>query len=181
MESLFKALVKAQSEMKGVAKSANNPHFKSKYATLDGIIDMARPVLASHGLAIIQNTICNDVGAGVHTYIVHESGASFDCGDLVLPLGRTGGAQGAGSSITYARRYALSAALAISTEDDDDGNVAQKAKMNPETTAIRAELKKYAAKHGQDKAIEILKGMGVSKAADLPEGSLTAIKEACNE
>ena len=35
-------------------------------------------------------------------------------------------AQGIGSAITYGRRYQLTALLGISSEDDDDGNIASK-------------------------------------------------------
>ena len=34
-------------------------------------------------------------------------------------------AQGAGSAVTYARRYSLCAALGIAAEDDDDANAAE--------------------------------------------------------
>jgi len=42
---------------------------------------------------------------------------------LKLPMGKVT-AQGAGSAVTYARRYSLCAALGIAAEDDDDGNAA---------------------------------------------------------
>ena len=46
-----------------------------------------------------------------------------------MPLNLTGlTMQAAGSSITYSKRYALSAMLAISTEEDDDGDAATAAK-----------------------------------------------------
>ena len=54
-------------------------------------------------------------------------------------------AQGAGSAITYARRYALSAMLGISSEDDDDGNYAsEKASQvsKSEEKATKAQLNK---------------------------------------
>jgi len=124
-ERIAKALCLAQGEMSAVAKSRNNPHFKSKYAGLDEIIEMARPILTKHGLSVIQMPVFEDGNCGVETVIIHESGESINCGKLLLPLGRGGGAQGAGSSITYARRYAFSAALMISCDEDDDGNGAQ--------------------------------------------------------
>lgn len=124
-QTITKALCLAQGEMMAISKSRNNTHFKSKYAGLDEIIEMARPILTKHGLSVVQMPVFEDGNCGVETVIYHESGENINCGKLLLPLGRGGGAQGAGSSITYARRYAFSAALMISCDEDDDGNGAQ--------------------------------------------------------
>jgi ERF superfamily len=65
----------------------------------------------------------------VTTMLIHESGEFLESEPLILPAhqARRGGgkefnAQGAGSAITYARRYSLSAMLGIASESDDDGN-----------------------------------------------------------
>ena len=140
---IYDALAKAQGEMQAVHKNSNNPHFKSKYANLDSIIDMAKPILASHGLAIVQMPIFEEGMCGVSTKITHSSGESIDCGELLLPLGRGGGAQGAGSSITYARRYSISAVLCISTDDDDDGNAAQQSYKDEPKKATQAQIEGF--------------------------------------
>jgi hypothetical protein len=57
------------------------------------------------------------------TMIVHESGEWIE-GSFEIPLGKTD-PQGAGSAISYARRYALMAALNMPAVDDD-GNAASK-------------------------------------------------------
>ena len=51
------ALIKAQGEMSGIAKEGNNPAFRSKYVTLDSILDTIRPVLTKHGLMLSQGKI----------------------------------------------------------------------------------------------------------------------------
>jgi hypothetical protein len=43
-----------------------------------------------------------------------------------------------GSSITYARRYCLSAAIGLVADEDDDGNAASQAKPSPERQITRA-------------------------------------------
>jgi hypothetical protein len=60
---------------------------------------------------------------------MHESGEYIQSDELTLPAYQTKGggvkefnAQGAGSAITYGRRYSLSAILGLASEDDDDGN-----------------------------------------------------------
>ena len=120
-QKLSEALVKAVGELSNVAKTANNPYFKSKYAPLDAIIDATRPVLAKHGLAVIQEPVFKEGTAGVETTIVHKDGGTRSS-TLTLPL-KDQSPQGVGSAITYARRYSLAAVLGIASEDDDDGNV----------------------------------------------------------
>ena len=121
-DTLNAALVSALGELRNVAKNATNPHFKSKFATLDSILDATRPILAKHGLALSQEPVFEDGMAGVVTRIIHTSGESRES-KLLLPM-RDQSAQGAGSAITYARRYAAAAVLGIASEDDEDGQVA---------------------------------------------------------
>lgn len=120
------AIVAAQSELDNVAKDATNPHFRSGYASLPAILDTIRPVLAKHRLAVVQFPIDDGNGhVGVETTLLHESGEfiSNQYGARV----QKDDPQGAGSAITYARRYALAAVLAIGQEDDD-GQAASKPK-----------------------------------------------------
>jgi hypothetical protein len=114
------ALVAAIGELQNVAKTANNPYFKSKYAPLDSIVDATRPVLAKHGLAIQQMPVFSEGRAGVETTILHKAGHSTSS-TLLLPL-KDMSPQGVGGAITYARRYALAAVCGLATEDDLDGN-----------------------------------------------------------
>lgn len=119
LASLAKALSAFQAEMKNVTKDGKNPFFKSKYATLDGIWDAARPVLAKHKLALTQFPTGE---CELESILVHESGEFISSTMKMEPKDKT--PQGQGSAITYARRYAMSAILGIATEEDDDGNVA---------------------------------------------------------
>lgn len=120
------ALVAAQADIRAVEKSATNPHFKSKYVPLDAIIAMARPALAKHGIAIVQAGNPFDDGRGllVETRLVHDSG-EWISGIVYIPFGKAD-PQGAGAAMTYGRRFGLSALLSISSEDDDDGNIASR-------------------------------------------------------
>jgi hypothetical protein len=63
-------------------------------------------------------------GNGLTTIIMHDSGEWIRA-TATLTLDKQT-PQGQGSAITYMRRYALSAALGIATEDDDGGNEASK-------------------------------------------------------
>lgn len=118
------AMAKFQGEVKNPPKSADNPFFKSKYTTLDVLIDTAKPILNSNGLSYIQS--CSGDGANiiVTTLLMHNSGEWIECDPLTLKADKAT-AQGAGSAITYARRYALAAALGLASDEDDDGNGAE--------------------------------------------------------
>jgi hypothetical protein len=120
--------------LKAVAKDSVNPHFKNKYASLDAMIDAVRPVLAKHGLAIIQGALDSDpVQLSCETMLIHESG-EWLAGGVTLPLGKSD-PQGAGAAMTYARRYGLAALLSLATEEDDDGHAATPPRAQPEAKA----------------------------------------------
>lgn len=124
--TLFTALVAAQADLPDIpkARTANAGSYSYAYADLADVLNAVRPVLKAHGLAVLQNARTEDSGIGVSTIIVHVSGEQLEFGPLVLPYG--GSPQAAGSAITYARRYALLAALGLAC-DDDDGAAAQAA------------------------------------------------------
>lgn len=112
------ALCKFQAEVGNVPKEATNPFYKSKYATLEAVIDTAKPVLAKYGLSFAQ--FPSD--EGLTTILMHNSGEYIGGWAKIVLKDQT--PQSQGSSITYMRRYALSAVLGLATEDDDDGNAA---------------------------------------------------------
>ncbi len=118
------ALVKALAKIEGVAKTKANPGFKgSKYATLEAVIDASKEHLTECGLTILQ--LPGPLVGGVltlETMILHDSG-EFISGEFGIALGKQD-PQGVGSAISYARRYALMAALNMPAVDDD-GEAAQ--------------------------------------------------------
>ena len=130
--TLCAALVAAQAGLKPIAKDGKNPAFRSRYATLDGIMETVRPALAAHGLAVVQGVVHPETGEGgrlvgimVETRLVHQSG-EWLASVVPVPVAK-GDAHGLGSALSYGRRYGLSALLALSTDEDDDGNAAAKA------------------------------------------------------
>jgi hypothetical protein len=115
MKTLFAALAGAQSQLKAALKDSTNPHFKSRYADLESVIEAMRVPFAANGLAFMQSV--SDDSQFLKTIIVHESGENFT---TQVPLIITkNDMQGVGSAITYARRYGLAAACGISQTDDD--------------------------------------------------------------
>ncbi len=126
INELATALAKAQGEIEGATKTAENPHFRSKYADLASIRDAIQEPFAKHGLSYIQP--CRLVSLGesawmveVETLIFHTSGQFI--GETLGILLQRADAQGEGSAITYGRRYGLAAMAGVAPEDDD-GNAA---------------------------------------------------------
>lgn len=136
LKTLASALVKFQAAIEAVAKGTQG--YGYKYADLPSIWNYIRPHLAANGLAVvqcnryappIQDTITRNkkgelqngtlLGVIVETTLLHESG-EWISDECYLPYVQAD-PQGAGSAITYARRYGLAAILGIVADEDDDG------------------------------------------------------------
>ncbi len=121
--TLAKALLEAQKNMPDISKDATNPHFKTKFASLDNILREIRPVLNDAGLTVTQWPSFDGI-SGRHTLTTRitdaASGESME-DQMFLSPGKDD-MQSLGGAITYARRYALSAIFGLATDTDDDGN-----------------------------------------------------------
>lgn len=115
------ALSKFQGEVQNPKNTADNPYFNSKYAPLSDVLNIVRPILSKYGLSVLQSPSSDAQNIIISTMLMHESGEWIELEPLTLKADKQT-AQGTGSAITYGRRYALSAILGISSEDDDDGN-----------------------------------------------------------
>ena len=118
---IAKAFSNFQSEVSNPKKNGDNPHFGSKFSTLDEIISTIRPTLTKHGLSFMQPTKTDGNQVGVATLLLHSSGEFLQSEFIWIPLPKAN-AQGVGAAITYGRRFSLGATLGIATEDDNDGN-----------------------------------------------------------
>jgi hypothetical protein len=117
------AIVAAYSELGHVSKDREG-HYGT-YATLTNVLDTVKPVLARHGLAVIQHSVPSDPGSvTIVTTLVHESGDTFSDGGLRMPAPND--PQKVGGVVSYLRRYSLLTFLNLGT-DDDDGQAASDA------------------------------------------------------
>lgn len=123
-------LASALSEMTSPTANKANPHFKSRYASLDHILDHVRPILAKHGLAITQAVYSAEGRVGVKTSIVHPEGL-IELGEITVATAAGIDAQKVGAILTYLRRQSIQAALGIATDLDDDGNEAAASAATP--------------------------------------------------
>ena len=123
---ISKAMALVQAEIGNVAVDASNPAFKrgnkdSKYATLAAVLDVCRPALSKHGIAVLQSPGNDGDQVTVTTRLTHGSGEWMQSTVGVKPDRAT--AQGLGAATTYLRRFALAAMCGVA-QDDDDGNEA---------------------------------------------------------
>ena len=126
--NLAKALSTVQGKLTHAKKDSANPFFKSKYADLESVWDACRDLLASNGLAVAQfpGTYSDlDKSISLITILTHESGEWIGQ-EMSVPMSKVD-AQGAGSCISYMRRYSLAAVVGV-VQADDDGNAASSPK-----------------------------------------------------
>lgn len=112
---LAKALILFHVKVDKVKKDANNPFFKSNYASLDNILEVIETPLNESGLTFSQFPSGN---YGLTTILIHAESGEFMLSEYFMEPAKKD-PQGAGSVITYQRRYAIAAILGLSQEDDD--------------------------------------------------------------
>ena len=120
------ALANFNLEMENIAKNAKNPFFKSSYLDLSAIANTVRPLLAKHGLSVIQYPIDDENGRiSVNTVLLHKSGQKIEFPGIWVKPSKLGDVQVLGSVITYLKRYSIAAILFVAgCEEDDDGEKA---------------------------------------------------------
>jgi hypothetical protein len=126
--NLALALSIVQGKMSHAVKDSANPFFKSKYADLESVWDACRGLLSDNGLAVMQFPglyTDHDKSMSLTTIISHKSG-EYISQEMSVPVSKVD-PQGAGSALTYMRRYALAAVVGV-VQADDDGNAASSPK-----------------------------------------------------
>ena len=126
--NLAKALSIVQGKLTYATKDSANPFFKSKYADLESVWDSCRSLLAENGLAVMQFPGEYFDGTMSLTTVLSHSSGEWISKEMSLPVTKPD-AQGAGSALTYMRRYALAAVVGV-VQADDDGNAASSKPVN---------------------------------------------------
>jgi hypothetical protein len=128
--NLATALIAAKLKFKPILKTKTNPHYKSKYACLDSILEAISEALATSGLLLIQPTEIDNGTPVLKTILIHAS--TGDRFESILPLPVLTDPQKLGSALTYYRRYGICNLLAISPDEDDDGRSCSTSKPESE-------------------------------------------------
>lgn len=138
IKELATALSKVQGELTYAKKDSANPFFKSRYADLESVWDACRNLLAKNGLSVIQMPGNYFEGRmWLVTRLCHTSGEWIEQ-EMSLPVTKPD-AQGAGSALTYMRRYALAAFVGV-VQADDDANLAVATKPTLKPVAKPVEM-----------------------------------------
>jgi hypothetical protein len=121
--ALAAALAKANLEIHNPKFDKENPHFRSRFASLAAVRDALVPTYAKHGLSILQDLQTTDKGVACFTTILHASGEREVFGPFAVPSTKQD-AQGYAAAATYAKRVHLQAVACVVGDDDDDGEEA---------------------------------------------------------
>jgi len=140
-EKLDSALAKAQGQIQTAHKDKVNPAFRSKYADITSVWEACREALAANAISVTQWPVHSEANR-LHlvTRIAHAG--QWMQGEFSIPVTKHD-AHGYGSAVTYAKRFALSAALGIVADDetDDDGNRASEKSRNAPRIEERPAIK----------------------------------------
>ena len=134
--NLAKALSIVQGKLTYAKKDSENPFFKSKYADLESVWDACRDLLSANGLAVVQLPGEYFEGTMALTTIITHSSGEWISQQMSLPVTKPD-AQGAGSALTYMRRYALAAVVGV-VQADDDVNAASAPKQVKSSSTMKS-------------------------------------------
>jgi len=123
-EKIYEKFISFSNDIENIEKDGINPHFKSKYTTLDEIFKKIKASCKKHQVRVfnkVESSVLDNGSLYIEVtpvfmcqYGIYEGG-TFRCIS-------TNQIQNNGSVITYAKRYTISAFLGIAADEDDDGN-----------------------------------------------------------
>lgn len=184
LKELYAALSKMQGELENAKKNANNPHFKSEYANLQAVIGASKEALEKHGFCIFQTTEISSLDPTeciLITTLAHIGGECIRSFTPVINGPKT--AQGLGSAMSYARRYAWLAILGMTQEDDDASLANNKQIITKSKTPIKISPKTSDAillKNPGDHIIQIGEKYNGTKIKDVPKAELQGFMMWCH-
>jgi hypothetical protein len=158
----YKSLSEFQSELPAIKKTKtvynrDGKTVRYNYASFDDVVEAIKPLLNKHGLSYRFEAEYQDkTTITVRCFISHEAGhqeitefkAIVQYSEFMLPI------QSLATALTYAKRYSISLALGLATEEDTDAN-----DLEADKEAINANIKKEIekAKETQVKVQEKMK------------------------
>jgi hypothetical protein len=146
--TLAAALSKAQAEFPSIefdSEAQINAGRRYRYASLAAILKAVRPVLARHGIAVVQMPTQAEGLVSVTTRLI-GAGETIES-TLSAPMSR-GGFHELGSAITYLKRYGLASMLSVAAEEDEDGHLAQSPPTQAKAPAAPAAAPRQRAPKG---------------------------------
>ena len=109
-------LLEFQQRVGAIKKDSVNPFYKSKYADINSLLDVVKPLLNELELICVQPLGVID-GKNILTTQIFDDDKVILESAIILPDNLD--PQKIGSAITYYRRYSLQSLLLLEAEDDD--------------------------------------------------------------
>lgn len=138
--AIDQALAEAQSLFKVAELNKDNPYFESKYADLTSIWASCKEGL-SKAKVFVSQWVVHSTDDRLHILTRLSFKGEWYMSEFSIPVGKKD-CHGYASAATYAKRISLSAALGLSAEEDDDGNV----NVEPPASKKKVSSKKTAGK-----------------------------------
>jgi hypothetical protein len=121
--AFFKDFLAFQKELKPIPKNDVNPHFRSKFLNIEGLLEYVLPLLNKHNLTIRSEGRFENNQAILLTVLQHVDGYFIISQWPIITANNS--PQSLGQASTYARRYATMALLGVAPSDDDDGEASE--------------------------------------------------------
>jgi hypothetical protein len=131
MAKLYAALARAQGKFQPITKNRDvmitmksGGKYKFRYADLDEINRCTRKALSDEGLSIVQpvNTDPATGATSIDTMLLHADGGALKSSMSIKPPAAHADPKDVGATLTYFRRYAITALLGLAADDDLDAN-----------------------------------------------------------
>ncbi|HER19436.1 MAG TPA: ERF family protein [Chromatiales bacterium] len=135
-EAFSRDLADMQEAIPSVGKRGRTD--KAAYAKFEDIMEVVRPVLHRYGFAVSFKINTSEGMMAVTGTLVHKSGHREET-TMTLPFDTSGSknqVQAVGSSVSYGKRYVLTAMLNIATHNEDDDGRASDSGMKDRAAAI---------------------------------------------
>jgi len=161
--ALAAALAKAQGEFPPLTKGRTGKitskrtgqSFSYSYADLADAVSTLSPILAKHGLSVMQPISMTDGGVSVETVLLHESG-EWVSSVMVWYVAEMDN-RAIGSAVTYARRYSYIASVgAAATDEDDDGEAASVPQARPPAKPASEPMRTREQAEAIEAALQVL-------------------------
>ena len=176
------AMAKVQGEITPIARDANNPQTRSKYASYFAVDKAIRPIYVKYGFRVSFN---EELQAGdnvirviaIVTRGMHREEYHYD--SPIVTTGIAGKAimtltHARASAVTYAKRYLMGMIWNLSTGEDTDGNVVDVELIDADDVA---ELQAHIKVTGTDEKA-LCSYFKIASIAQMPLKDLARAKEA---
>lgn len=189
INELTEALWTLQGEITDPVKNKDGHGYK--YADLGQVLKILRPHLKANGLSFSQMlcTPISDDKIAIETILMHKSGQWISSvmemqinEPIINQYGKTktNKAQSVGTVITYAKRYALTAAFGISADEDTDADQSG-ANSNKKATSLQVETLLKVYNNDKTRIESLMKWAGIQNINDISSEQYFKAMESINK